>query len=126
MSKETGKPVEWTSEENYHFRMSALQPHLLEFYEKNPKFIVPDLRMKFIVDEVKKGLEDLSISRPRDRLTWGIPVPNDENQTIYVWLDALINYLTASGFPWPAGKENLGGWPADVHVVGKDIIRYNT
>jgi len=115
--------VEWTSEENYHFRMSALQPALLQFYEENPTFIVPESRMREVVAEVSNGLEDLSISRPRERLSWGIPVPNNDEQTIYVWLDALINYITASGFPWTPGQDTSGGWPADVQVIGKDIVR---
>lgn len=72
---------------------------------------------------VSSGLSDLSISRPVERLTWGIPVPSDSTQTIYVWLDALVNYLTKAGYPFPPGEGSRGGWPADVHVVGKDIVR---
>lgn len=74
---------------------------------------------------VESGLEDLSISRPSDRLTWGIPVPEDEAQTIYVWLDALMNYVTKAGYPWQPGKDHLGGWPADCQVIGKDIVRFH-
>ena len=81
--------------------------------------------MKAVVQAVSNGLSDLSISRPVGRLTWGIPVPDDETQTIYVWLDALINYLTTSNYPFQIpGEEDSAGWPADVHVVGKDIVRY--
>ena len=79
--------------------------------------------MKEVVAAVERGLTDLSISRPSERLEWGIPVPGDETQTIYVWLDALVNYLTKAGYPWTPGMENAGGWPADCHVIGKDIVR---
>lgn len=79
--------------------------------------------MDQIVAQVEAGLSDLSISRPSSRLQWGIPVPNDESQTIYVWLDALVNYLTYAGYPFTPGKEYESIWPADVHVIGKDILR---
>ena len=125
-SKETGKEVEWTSEHNYHFRMSGLQDQLLDFYKKNPRFVVPETRMKDVIQEVSAGLQDLSISRPVGRLSWGIPVPDDESQTIYVWLDALINYLTKANYPFQIpGHENAAGWPADCHVIGKDIVRFH-
>ncbi|KAF2499288.1 methionyl-tRNA synthetase-like protein [Lophium mytilinum] len=124
-SIETGKEVEWTSEINYHFKLSAFKQQLLDFYKQNPKWIVPEHRMKEVVQAVESGLEDLSISRPSDRLTWGIPVPEDESQTIYVWLDALMNYVTKAGYPWPPGKEQAGGWPADCQVIGKDIVRFH-
>ena len=123
---ETGTEVEWTSENNYHFRMSAFKDQLLNFYDENPRFVVPATRMKDVIQEVNTNLEDLSISRPAERLSWGIPVPDDDTQTIYVWLDALINYLTKSDYPYQIpGKENAGGWPADCHVIGKDIVRYD-
>ncbi|KAK4500435.1 hypothetical protein PRZ48_008624 [Zasmidium cellare] len=124
-SIETGKEVEWTSERNYHFRLSAFRDKLLEFYKTNPGYIVPKSRMDDVVRQVKAGLEDLSISRPTERLTWGIRVPTDSSQTIYVWLDALLNYATAVGYPFTPGQESKGGWPADVQVVGKDIIRFH-
>lgn len=124
-SMETGKEVEWTSEKNYHFRLSAFKDQLLEFYAANPDFIVPKSRMQDVVKWVSEGLEDLSISRPIERLAWGIRVPDDESQTIYVWLDALVNYITKAGYPWAPGKETAGGWPADVQVVGKDIVRFH-
>ena len=76
-----------------------------------------------IVNSVSSGLQDLSISRPAERLTWGIPVPGDDTQTVYVWLDALVNYLTKAGYPFAPGQGSRLGWPADVHVVGKDIVR---
>lgn len=125
-SIETGNSVEWTEEKNYHFRMTALKEPLLDFYKENPEWIVPKQRMREVVDWVTNNLEDLSISRPSSRLDWGIRVPDDESQTIYVWVDALINYLTKAGFPnWAPGTETEGGWPADVHVIGKDILRFH-
>jgi methionyl-tRNA synthetase len=81
--------------------------------------------MKEVVQAVEAGLEDLSISRPSDRLSWGIRVPEDSSQTIYVWLDALMNYATKAGYPWAPGREHAGGWPADCHVIGKDIVRFH-
>ncbi|TKA81172.1 hypothetical protein B0A49_01885 [Cryomyces minteri] len=124
-SIETGKEVEWTSELNYHFRLSAFKDQLLELYGENPDWIVPQARMSDVVQAVSEGLEDLSISRPVERLTWGIPVPDDDSQTIYVWLDALINYITKAGYPWAPGQERALGWPADVQVIGKDIVRFH-
>jgi methionyl-tRNA synthetase len=124
-SQETGKEVEWTSEANYHFRLSAFKEPLLDFYKKNPNFVVPVSRMNDVVRWVSEGLEDLSISRPVERLSWGIRVPDDESQTIYVWLDALINYITKAGYPWAPEQEHVGGWPADVQVIGKDIVRFH-
>ncbi|KFZ08640.1 hypothetical protein V502_09243, partial [Pseudogymnoascus sp. VKM F-4520 (FW-2644)] len=124
-AQETGKEVEWTAEMNYHFRLSALQAPLLAFYSQNPHFVVPATRMRDISRWVTEGLEDLSISRPISRLTWGIRVPNDDSQTIYVWLDALVNYITKAGFPSASFFDGAAGWPADVHVVGKDIMRFH-
>lgn len=124
-SIETGKEVEWTSEINYHFRLSAFRDKLLAYYAENPEWITPQAKMKEIVSAVSAGLEDLSISRPSSRLTWGIRVPTDPTQTIYVWLDALINYATAAGYPWAPGSEHTGGWPADVQIIGKDILRFH-
>ena len=123
-SMETGKEVEWTSETNYHFRLSAFRDRLLEHYERHPNFVVPASRMSEVVQAVTSGLQDLSISRPSERLTWGIPVPHDDTQTIYVWLDALINYLTKANYPLQVpGQEHAAGWPADCHLIGKDILR---
>ena len=116
--------VEWTSETNYHFRLSNFQSPLLDFYRQNPNFIVPKTRSNEIYRYVEAGLQDLSVSRPTKRLSWGIPVPDDPTQTIYVWLDALINYLTRAGYPFQdSQKEAAVAWPADCHVIGKDIIR---
>lgn len=125
-SVETGSAVEWTEEKNYHFRMTALKDKLLDFYRENPEWVLPATRMRDVVNWVENNLEDLSISRPVSRLQWGIPVPDDPSQTIYVWVDALINYITFAGYPhWTPGSEQTGGWPADVHVIGKDIVRFH-
>ncbi|GME26135.1 Aminoacyl-tRNA synthetase class 1a Anticodon-binding protein [Neofusicoccum parvum] len=124
-SIETGKEVEWTTEINYHFQLSAFKDQLLEFYRENPGWIIPQFRMDDVVRAVSSGLEDLSISRPSSRLTWGVPVPNDDSQTVYVWLDALLNYATKVGYPWAPGKMEASGWPADCHVIGKDITRFH-
>ncbi|WYZ38551.1 hypothetical protein EsH8_III_000465 [Colletotrichum jinshuiense] len=125
-SIESGNEVEWIEEKNYHFRMTALKDRLLAFYEANPDWIVPRARMKEVVAWVSNNLEDLSVSRPVQRLDWGVRVPDDPTQTIYVWIDALVNYLTKAGFPgWQPGREHKGGWPADVHVIGKDIVRFH-
>ncbi|KAG0134460.1 methionyl-tRNA synthetase-like protein [Tuber indicum] len=123
ISTETQNVVEWTEETNYHFRLSALAPQLLEFYRANPDWIVPLARYKEVIAAVESGLEDLSISRPRSRLHWGIPVPTDSTQTIYVWLDALANYLTNTSYPTPPPSTSF--WPADTHVIGKDILRFH-
>lgn len=125
VSIETGREVEWTSETNYHFRLSAFRERLLNHYDQNPEFVVPTARMNHVVQEVKTGLEDLSISRPAERLSWGIRVPNDESQTIYVWLDALVNYLTQAGYPFADGKGKGTEWPPNLQVVGKDIMKFH-
>ncbi|KAL1958725.1 hypothetical protein VTO42DRAFT_3844 [Malbranchea cinnamomea] len=122
---ETGKEVEWSSETNYHFKLSEFRDRLLEFYRNNPTFIRPERYMKEVIQEVEAGLQDLSISRPVSRVKWGIPVPGDETQTIYVWLDALVNYLTYAGYPCVPGQEDKSIWPANVHVIGKDIVRFH-
>ncbi|CAO3651666.1 unnamed protein product [Cunninghamella blakesleeana] len=119
---ESGQKVEWMVEENYKFKLSAFQQPLLDWIEKNPKAIVPSNRKREVISWIEAGLEDLSISRLRSRLDWGIPVPNDpEQHTIYVWLDALTNYITAKGYPTDEYKNDH----AKVHVVGKDIIRFH-
>jgi methionyl-tRNA synthetase len=120
----TGAEVEWYEEDNYFFRLSAWQDRLLEFYEKNPDFIAPKARRNEIVSFVKGGLNDLSVSRTS--FTWGVPVPGDEKHVMYVWLDALNNYQTAVGYPDEASEEYRTFWPADLHMVGKDIIRFHT
>ncbi|KAL9618343.1 MAG: hypothetical protein Q9160_006925 [Pyrenula sp. 1 TL-2023] len=123
-SMETGREVEWTSEENYHFRLTEFKDRLLEYYKANPNFIIPKFRTAEIEELVNNNFKDLSISRPSHRLQWGIPVPNDPSQTIYVWVDALINYLTAAGYPFTPGAKSQG-WPPNVQVIGKDIIRFH-
>ena len=125
VSMETGTEVQWQSEFNYHFKLSAFREPLLKFYKENPGWIIPQTQMEQVVKAVTEGLQDLSISRSAERLTWGIPVPNDETQTIYVWLDALTNYITKAGFPWAPGQGSALGWPADVQIIGKDIIRFH-
>jgi methionyl-tRNA synthetase len=124
VSMETGTEVIWQSESNYHFKLSEFRDPLLQFYKENPQWVRPATRMEQVVKSVSDGLEDLSISRPVDRLTWGIPVPDDESQTIYVWLDALLNYAVVAGYPWAPGHSSAAGWPADIQIIGKDIIRY--
>ncbi|KAL0084661.1 tRNA synthetases class I (M)-domain-containing protein [Phycomyces blakesleeanus] len=122
---ESGQRVEWTTEENYKFKLSEFQDKLLTWIDENPTAIVPNNRKNEVVSWIKAGLADLSVSRLRSRLDWGIQVPNDPEHTIYVWLDALTNYLTATGYPWPKDSKTKDFWPADVHVVGKDIVRFH-
>jgi methionyl-tRNA synthetase len=117
-----GTPVEWTEEETYFFRLSAYEKKLLDYYEANPDFILPPERRNEVVNFVKGGLEDLSISRTT--LDWGIPVPGAEKHVMYVWIDALTNYITGVGFP-DETSERWAYWPADVHVIGKDIVRFH-
>ena len=118
-----GRPVQKAKEEAYFFRLSKYQDRLLEMFEKNPEFLQPDSRRNEMNAFVKQGLEDLCISR--STFDWGIPVPIDEKHVIYVWLDALTNYITALGYPDdPALYEKY--WPVDVHLVGKEIVRFHT
>jgi methionyl-tRNA synthetase len=116
-----GRPTETLTEENYFFKLSAFQKPLLDFYKKNPDFIQPESRKNEIVSFVEGGLRDLSITRTT--LRWGIPVPGEEPHVFYVWFDALTAYLSAVGGP---DYEKRGMWPADLHLVGKDIIRFHT
>ena len=120
----TGTPVEWVEEESYFFRLSAYEDELLALYDANPSFIQPDARRNEIIQFVKGGLRDLSISRTS--FNWGIPVPNDPKHVIYVWMDALTNYITSIGFPDTQGQKWKDFWPADLHVIGKDITRFHT
>ncbi|KAI8091280.1 tRNA synthetases class I (M)-domain-containing protein [Gilbertella persicaria] len=122
---ESGQRVEWTSEENYKFKLSAFGERILNWIEQNPTAIVPNNRKNEVISWVKAGLSDLSVSRLRSRLDWGIQVPNDPEHTIYVWLDALTNYLTATGYPWIQDSTNKDAFPPDVQVVGKDIVRFH-
>jgi methionyl-tRNA synthetase len=118
----SGAPVEWVTEPSYFFRLSAWQERLLAFYDDNPDFIAPASRRKEVIAFVKSGLQDLSISRTSFR--WGVPVPGDDQHVMYVWLDALTNYITALGWPDEASGD-WAFWPADVHFVGKDILRFH-
>ena len=123
ISKSSGSSVEWLEEESYFFKLSAWSNKLLEFYKKNPNFILPESRKNEVVRFVEKGLKDLSISRTS--FTWGIPVPKNRKHVIYVWLDALTNYLSALNFPNTEDKKYEAFWPADVHIIGKDILRFH-
>ncbi|HEV7278087.1 MAG TPA: methionine--tRNA ligase [Devosiaceae bacterium] len=117
-----GSPVEWIEEESYFFRLSAYQDRLLDHYAKHPEFVAPQERRNEVVSFVKSGLRDLSISRTT--FDWGIQVPGDQRHIMYVWVDALTNYITAAGFPDEAAPR-WQYWPADVHMIGKDIVRFH-
>jgi methionyl-tRNA synthetase len=124
----TGADVEWVAkEESYFFKLSAFQDKLLQYYDDHPHFIAPDGRRNEVLSFVRGGLRDLSISRTS--FTWGIPVPNDPTHVIYVWIDALTNYLSALGYPNMDEKSNNNNvstfWPCALHVVGKDILRFH-
>jgi methionyl-tRNA synthetase len=119
-----GTPVEWVEEESYFFRLSAYQGRLLEHYKKHPEFIGPAERRNEVMRFVEGGLKDLSISRTT--FDWGIPVPGDEKHVMYVWVDALTNYLTGIGFPDENAQNYTHFWPCDLHVIGKDIVRFHT
>jgi methionyl-tRNA synthetase len=117
----SGAPVEWVEEESYFFRLSAYAEKLLAHYEAHPEFVTPQTYRNEIVAFVKRGLADLSISRAT--FDWGVPVPGDSRHVMYVWVDALTNYITATGFPDEGPRAKF--WPADAHVVGKDITRFH-
>ncbi len=117
-----GTPVEWVEEKSYFFRLSAYQDKLLKLYESQPDFIGPDSRRNEVMSFVRGGLRDLSISRTT--FDWGVKVPHDSEHVMYVWVDALTNYITGVGFP-DEGDKNWPYWPADLHVIGKDIIRFH-
>ncbi|MGI8398476.1 methionine--tRNA ligase [Agrobacterium deltaense] len=118
-----GTPVEWVEEESYFFKLSEYQDKLLKLYEENPEFIGPAERRNEIISFVKSGLKDLSISRTT--FDWGIKVPNDPKHVMYVWVDALTNYITATGYIEDKNGPRAKYWPADVHIIGKDIIRFH-
>ncbi len=117
-----GSPVEWTEEESYFFRLSKYQDRLLELYDRHPGFVGPDQRRNEVRSFVAGGLRDLSISRTT--FNWGVKVPGAEGHVMYVWVDALTNYITAAGFP-DENDPNWSFWPADVHIIGKDIVRFH-
>ena len=123
LSKVSGSPVEWVEEESYFFKLSAFQNQLLDFYKKNKDFILPQSRRNEVIRFVEKGLKDLSISRTS--FSWGIPVPDNKKHVIYVWLDALTNYLSAVNFPDTNDIKYKSFWPADLHIIGKDILRFH-
>jgi methionyl-tRNA synthetase len=118
-----GSPVEWVEEESYFFRLSAYQERLLGHYAANSDFVGPDERRNEVLSFVKGGLKDLSISRTT--FNWGIPVPGHPRHVMYVWVDALTNYITGVGFPDDTGEQFRRYWPADLHVIGKDIVRFH-
>ena len=117
-----GSPVEWVEEKSYFFKLSAYQDRLLKLYESQPDFIGPDSRRNEVISFVKGGLRDLSVSRTT--FDWGVKVPDDLEHVMYVWVDALTNYITGVGFP-DESSANWRYWPADVHIIGKDIIRFH-
>ncbi|KAF9485990.1 hypothetical protein BDN70DRAFT_870476 [Pholiota conissans] len=133
VSLETGAAVEWSNEENYMFRLSVFRSSLLSHVQSSETSIYPEQYREQVLGWLGSDLEDISISRPSARLSWGVPVPNDASQTVYVWFDALLIYLSGSGYPWtiPDGKIDTkkmleSGWPANIQVVGKDILRFHS
>jgi methionyl-tRNA synthetase len=123
IAKSSKSNVEWIEEESYFFRLSRWQKPLLEFYENNPDFILPESRKNEVISFVKSGLKDLSVSRKT--FTWGIPVPSNDKHIIYVWLDALTNYLSALNYPDTNDELFKKFWPASIHLIGKDILRFH-
>jgi methionyl-tRNA synthetase len=121
---ETGTPVTWTEEQTYFFRLSTYADKLLAHYEANPDFIAPEVRRNEVVSFVSGGLRDLSISRTS--FDWGVKVPEHPDHVMYVWVDALTNYLTGVGYPDTESELFRRYWPADLHMIGKDIIRFHT
>ena len=119
----SGAEVAWVEEPSYFFRLSAWQDWLLEHYAANPEAILPESRRNEVIAFVKGGLKDLSVSRTT--FSWGIPVPDDPDHVVYVWFDALINYITGAGFPDTESESYSTYWPADLHMVGKDILRFH-
>ena len=120
----SGAPVEWVEEPSYFFRLSAYQDKLMDFYENHPDFVAPKSRFNEVKSFVKGGLMDLSVSRAS--FSWGVPVPGDDKHVMYVWLDALTNYMTAAGYGQEGGDATYAKrWPADLHMVGKDILRFH-
>ena len=123
ISKSSGSLVEWVEEESYFFKLSAWEDKLLDLYKNNKNFILPLSRRNEVIKFVEKGLKDLSISRTS--FSWGIPVPKDQKHIIYVWLDALTNYISALNFPDTEDEKFKNFWPADIHIIGKDILRFH-
>ena len=123
VAKSSNSPVEWMDEESYFFRLSKWEKPLLDYYKKNPDFISPKSRNNEVVSFVKSGLKDLSVSRKS--FSWGIPVPNNKDHVIYVWLDALTNYISALNYPNTNDQMYKKFWPASIHLIGKDILRFH-
>ena len=123
ISKASGSKVDWVEEESYFFKLSKWKDRLLEFYDKNEDFILPKSRRNEVINFVSKGLKDLSVSRTS--FQWGIKVPNNHQHVIYVWLDALTNYLSALKFPNTNDDLFKNFWPASLHIIGKDILRFH-
>ena len=123
VSKISGSKVEWVQEESYFFKLSKWENRLLEFYDNNPDFILPISRKNEVISFVKNGLKDLSVSRKSFK--WGIPVPSNKDHVMYVWLDALTNYLSALNYPDENNNLYKNFWPADLHIIGKDILRFH-
>jgi methionyl-tRNA synthetase len=123
VSTKTGTPVEWVEEASYFFKLSAYQDKLLKLYEDVPDFVLPRERLNEVASFVKGGLQDLSISRTT--FDWGVRVPGDDKHIMYVWVDALTNYITAVGYPDEQSEKFKRYWPADLHVIGKDIVRFH-
>jgi methionyl-tRNA synthetase len=123
ISSKTGTPVEWVEEESYFFRLSAYQQKLLDLYARDPQYVLPRERLNEVASFVRGGLQDLSISRTT--FDWGIRVPGNPRHIMYVWVDALTNYITAAGFPDTQSAKFKRYWPADLHVIGKDIVRFH-
>jgi methionyl-tRNA synthetase len=123
VSTVSGSPVEWVEEESYFFKLSKWQNKLLDHYENNPDFIQPRSRKNEVINFVKSGLKDLSVSRKS--FSWGIKVPNNKEHVIYVWLDALTNYLSALNYPDQKNDLYKSFWPASIHLIGKDILRFH-
>ena len=123
IAKTSGSPVEWIEEESYFFKLSKWQEPLLKFYSENPNFILPETRKNEVISFVKSGLKDLSVSRKS--FSWGIKVPSNKDHVIYVWLDALTNYISALNYPDTDNKLYKNYWPATLHLIGKDILRFH-
>ena len=123
IAKLSGSIVEWVEEESYFFKLSEWEKPLLEFYEKNKNFILPESRRNEVISFVRSGLKDLSVSRKT--FTWGIKVPSNESHVVYVWLDALTNYLSSLKYPDENNTLFKKFWPADLHIIGKDILRFH-
>jgi methionyl-tRNA synthetase len=123
IATKTGTPVEWVEEESYFFKLSAYQQKLLDLYAQHPDYVLPKERLNEVASFVRGGLQDLSISRTT--FDWGVRVPGNDKHIMYVWVDALTNYITAAGFPDTGSAKFKRYWPADLHVIGKDIVRFH-